>query len=286
MEILFEFIKFFIYSLLIVLVSKYILVKLLRKLAENLNLGAKAVGNIAGIATSIPEFLSVSFASISGLISTSLYNILSSNIINTIQYALAIKLNHNESNLKNRALKIDLYLVGTTIIIPLVLVLLNIDVHIMTVPVFISLFILFYYININSHKLYLNKVTKELEKQEENQIEEEKKWIRGKRKLTIQYSILLIITAMVLFIIGNLLSNTLENLCLQYSIPEFIIGILLGGITSLPELITFFESQKHHNKEENHLAGVVEATNNLLTSNVLNLFFIESVGILLFLWFG
>ena len=39
----------------------------LRKLAETLNFKAKTVGNIAGIATSIPELLTVGTASIRGL---------------------------------------------------------------------------------------------------------------------------------------------------------------------------------------------------------------------------
>lgn len=283
MQVLFEFIKFFGYSLLIVLISKYILVKLLRKLAENLDLKAKTIGNIAGIATSIPELLSVSFAALSGLISTSLYNILSSNIINTIQYGLAIKLNNNEGKLKNKALKIDLFLVAATIVIPILLLVLKIELNILILPVFLLLFLLFYFININCHKLYLQSVTKNMENKELIKIEQEKKWIRGKNSLTVMYSVLLIITAIVLFIIGNLLSNTLESLCLEYSIPEIIVGILLGGITSLPELITFFESQRHY-KNDNNIEGVVEATNNLLTSNLLNLFFIQSIGILLFWW--
>ena len=61
-----------------------------------------------------------------------------------------------------------------------------------------------------------------------------------------------------------------------------MIGILLGFITSIPELITFFEAQKHHKeKGQDNMLGVVEATNNLLTSNVLNLFMIQSIGILM-----
>ena len=56
-----EILKFFIYTLLIVLISKYILVRLLRMLAESLNLSAKVVGNITGIATSITELLTVCF---------------------------------------------------------------------------------------------------------------------------------------------------------------------------------------------------------------------------------
>lgn len=77
------------------------------------------------------------------------------------------------------------------------------------------------------------------------------------------------------------MKGTLESLCLKFNIPELIVGIALGFITSLPELITFFEAQKHHKNQNNDL-GVVEATNNLLTSNVLNLFFIQSIGIVIY----
>lgn len=81
---------------------------------------------------------------------------------------------------------------------------------------------------------------------------------------------------------GNLLGNTLENLCNRFNIPELVIGMILGFVTSIPELITFFEAQKHHKKEENNILGVVEATNNLLMSNILNLFIIQSIGIIIF----
>ena len=84
-----------------------------------------------------------------------------------------------------------------------------------------------------------------------------------------------------LFIIGEVLGDTIEKLCILFNVSELIIGILLGFMTSLPELITFIESQRHHNKLEDDMLGVVEATNNLLTSNILNLFAIQSVGILI-----
>ena len=64
---LFEILKFIFYSGLIVLISKYILVPILRKLAETLNFEAKTVGNIAGAATSMPELLTVVTASVRGL---------------------------------------------------------------------------------------------------------------------------------------------------------------------------------------------------------------------------
>ncbi len=86
--------------------------------------------------------------------------------------------------------------------------------------------------------------------------------------------------------LGNLLGNTLESLNNIFNIPEWIIGIILGFVTSIPELITFIEAQKHHSKNSNEVQGVIEATSNLFASNMLNLFVIESIGIVMFITFG
>ena len=62
-----ELIRFIFYSALIVSISKYILVPVLRKLTDFLSIKAKTAGDIAGIATSMPELLTVCTASIRGL---------------------------------------------------------------------------------------------------------------------------------------------------------------------------------------------------------------------------
>lgn len=272
-----EIIKFIFYSILIVVISKYILVKTLRKLAENLNLKAKTVGNIAGYATSVPEFLTITTSSLRGLIGASIYNILSSNVINLIQYLGAIILNKNVEKLKNKAIIIDIILVIITIIIPIVLLKFNIELNLWIVPIFIILYALFKFINDNAHKLYLQNEDKAIE----TEIEEKEIKQVGKKAETIKYFIYLILTGILLFVVGELLGNTLENLCKLFNVSELIIGILLGFMTSLPELITFIESQRHHKKAEDDMLGVVEATNNLLTSNILNLFAIQTIGILI-----
>lgn len=272
-----EIIKFIIYSILIVVISKYILVTTLRKLAENLDLKAKTVGDIAGYATSVPEFLTITTSSLRGLVGASVYNILSSNVINLVQYLGAIILNKNTSRLKNKAIIIDLILVAMTIIIPIILLKFDIELNLLIVPVFIILYILFRFLNNNVHKLYLSKEDKILE----TKIEKEKRWEKGNKKKIIKYLTILIITGILLFIVGELLGNTLENLCNLFGISEITVGILLGFMTSLPELITFFESQRHHKNSKDDMLGVVEATNNLLTSNILNLFAIQTIGIVI-----
>lgn len=273
-----EIIKFLIYSGIIVLISKYILVTTLRKLAENLNLKPKNVGDIAGFATSVPELLTICASSLNGLIGTSIVNVLSSNVINLIQYIASIVLNKNSKILKNKALKIDLFLVLITIIIPLVMVKYNLQMKIIAVPIFIFLYYIFVKTNSNTHKLYLKNEENKLE--EKIQLEEQKEG-QNTRK-TILYVIILAFSGILLFVVGELLGETLDVLCNSFSISQFIVGILLGVITSLPELITFFEAQKHYKKNnDNEMLGVVEATNNLLTSNILNLFIIQSIAILL-----
>ena len=279
---LIEIVKFLFLSGLIVLMSKYFLVTLLRKLGEVLNLKANTIGNVAGIATSVPELLTISISSLSGFADASIFNVLSSNVINFIQYIASIKMNNNGKEIKNKGILTDLVLVVATIIIPLLLIYLNIEGNLILVPIFILLMLGIYYISGNAHKLYLGKEEKEIS----DEIEKEKKWERGNKRKATKYTIYLIIVGILLFAVGNALGNCLENLCIRFRIPQILIGIFLGFVTSIPELITFFESQKHHKNKEDTLLGVVEATNNLLTSNIMNLFVIQSIGIVLYGLFG
>lgn len=276
-----EFIKLAIYIILIIIISKYMLVKLLRNIAETLNLKAKTVGNIAGFATSIPELFTVTLASISGLASTSLYNIISSNVINLIQYLATVIINKNTKVLKNKALIIDLIIVLITIAIPLYMINANVKLGVPFAIFLVILFLFFYKINSNAHKLYLEKYDKEIVKEFELEYKKEIKNKKKNKLLIIKYLIYLIIIGILLYFVGDKLSNNLENLCYIFNVPEYIIGIILGFGTSIPELITFFEAQRGEKNKEEEKLGVIEATNNLLMSNMFNLFIIQAVGIFL-----
>ena len=281
MNLIVELIKFIALALGIVLVSKYLLVTLLRKISKLLNLSAKASGNIAGISTSVPELLTVIFSVTSGLMDTSVYNIISSNVINLVQYTFSIYLNKNQKYLNNKAIIIDLVMVVITIFIPVFIVGVQIDTNLMTSFIFVVFLILFYYINHNVHKLYLEREDEELLKEENS----EKEYKKYRIARIIIYILGLVAISIVLYFLGELLSVTLKNLALEFKLPEMLLGILLGLITSLPELITFIESQRKEKIKNSELAnklGVVEATNNLLTSNLMNLFVIQSIGILIY----
>ena len=265
-----EIVRFVFYSLLIVIISKFILVEALRKLAESLKLKAKIVGNIAGYATSMPELLTVTTSSIRGLSGVSIYNIISSNVINMIQYISAVLFNKNIKKLNNTAIKTDIVIVILTIIIPIVILRLHIRMDISIIPLFVFMYVGCRLLNNSVHKIYLEKRT-----------EEEKNSCNLYLKDAIINTVILFITGVILFLTSELLGNTLEQLCGLFNVPQIIVGVLLGFITSIPELITFFESQKYHKKNSDEMSGIVEATNNLLTSNIVNLFAIQAIGILI-----
>lgn len=294
MKLLWEIIQFLFYTGLIVVISKYVLVRTLRSLAENLKLKPKTVGDIAGVATSVPELLTISASSLSGLNTAGIYNIISSNVINLIQYFAAILLNKNQKVFRNKAIFIDVILVIITIILPILVVWVGVEVDLKMVPILLLLYVGFVRIDRNAHKLYLKDAEEANDVGDVGDVEDvgdvkETKYANKERrggkqvnkKAVAKNICILIITAVLLFFVGELLGNTLENLCRKFNVPELMIGIILGFATSIPELITFFEAQKHHSKEQNHIHGVVEATNNLLTSNMMNLFIIQSIGILI-----
>lgn len=269
------FLKFIICSILIVIISKNILATTLRKLAQSMNLKSKTVGNIAGIATSVPELLSLGIAGFTGLIDTGIFNILSSNVINVLEYFLTVKINGNVKKMKNKVIIIELIIVLITIIIPVIIYVKDIELNFMIIIIFLLLFCIFSITDSKIHKKYLEK---------ENEIEKEQGAEEKDKKQILKYIIILIGATILIFITGNILSDSLETLCNNFGVSQIIIGILLGVITSAPEFITFNEAQKYHKKEsKEQLKGVIEATNNLISSNMLNLLVIQSIGILIYL---
>jgi len=103
---------------------------------------------------------------------------------------------------------------------------------------------------------------------------------RGEKESITNIIIYSTILMIILYLVGNLLRDTLENLRYIFDVSEIIIGIVLGIATSIPEFVTFIESQKFH-KNSNEELGVIEASNNLLVSNTLNLFIIQSISIII-----
>ena len=237
---LIEFIKLIICSLVIVLISKYILAKNLRILADVMNLKPKTVGNISGMATSIPELLTTTISALKGLHETSVINILSSNVINTILYIMSIFFNNNQRKLKDKLIILELVLVFFTIFIPVIFSVLKISLSIYYVPVFIILYIVFKMIDNLAHK-YFNLIFFEKSNMEMNLKRQKKIEVRK----VVKSIVFILLAGVLLFVIGNIFSGSLETLCNKFNVSQIVIGIFLGFVTSMPEFITFLKLKRN-----------------------------------------
>ncbi len=279
--LLISFFTLVFYSLLIVFISKYIMMRTIRKLAIRLQIKSKTIGDIMGVSTSIPELLTITTSSLRGLIGASIYNVLSSNIINLVQYVFTIFFSHNIKRLKNKAILFDLFLALITILLPMLMLKQRKALSLTIVPLFLGMFIFFIIANNQITHYYVKNDDKK------NNNNKKKKYNSTKELSQIVKQIIILLSAsIILFFLGELLGNTLEKLCNHFKIKQEYIGILLGFITSIPELISFFEAQRFHKKEESDILGVVEATNSLLISNMINLFIIQTISALIITAYG
>lgn len=104
------------------------------------------------------------------------------------------------------ALKIEIGIVISTILIPIAMVIWKIEANITVVPIFILLFIMFLFIKRNAYRVY---GVPEVSDEEKKKIEEEKKWVRNKGKLALITSIELLGVGALLFIVRQFTSEIL-----------------------------------------------------------------------------
>ena len=91
---------------------------------------------------------------------------------------------------------------------------------------------------------------------------------------------LIIELLIIIFVSKNLLVPVLRKVGELLELKPQTIGNISGIATSIPELITFIESQKFYKNKDNIL-GLVESSNNLVVSNTLNLFLIWPISIII-----
>jgi len=104
----------------------------------------------------------------------------------------------------------------------------------------------------------------------------------GKGILLLSVGIITVIIA------GRFLGTSAEILINALNTPPWLVGWLLGFITSIPEMASFFEIYRIEKKmgRSHLLHGTQEALDTLIASNMSNLGIILPVGILICLLFG
>jgi Ca2+/Na+ antiporter len=95
--------------------------------------------------------------------------------------------------------------------------------------------------------------------------------------MMLLFGLILIVVA------GKFIGSTARALIIEFKIPAWMIGWLLGLVTSTPEMIGFFEIYRKH-KTRGSLSGIQdtqEALDTLVSSNMCNLGIILPIGVYL-----
>ena len=250
----------------IILLVRFGLVAGLDQLAGALNWSPKLRGQATGYATSAPEFVCLVAAGLAGVWEAGLWNIAASNLINTALMGVAIVRYGQVSDLLNRRFVDEIGFAGLAIAAPLLLMQLDLDTNWLVVPVLLGLFV--------AYRLVDRLVNRGAPPPAVEAVG------------SVPLGLILAVTALTLIAVaGVFLGGATEQVVEQLGVHPAIAGWILGLMTSLPEMVTFFAVYATARKE-GKLAGLEdtqEALDNLAASNMANTGLIYPVGLAIFL---
>lgn len=252
----------------IILSVKYGLLQGIDHIAGAMNWSAKARGQVTGYATSVPEFVCLVAAGLAGVWEAGLWNIASSNIINAFLMLIAISYYRQFGELFNIGFLDEILFAGLAIAVPIVLMHFGMDTQWYLVPLLLGLFVVYHILDRR-----LNRPDPEAESAEES-------------VGNLPLGIILGVTALTSIVIaGIFLGDATAAVIQQMNIRPAIAGWILGLVTSIPEMVSFFAVYAASRREgnEHELSDTQEALDNLTGSNMSNVGIVYPLGLLAFL---
>lgn len=237
-------------------------------IANAMHWSAKARGQITGYATSVPELVCLVSAGLAGVWEAGLWNIAASNIINVLLMMGAVLYYGQFSELFNRRFADEVGFAAAAVVVPVVLMQTGEDTHWALVPILLGFF-LFYQV--------VDKMVNPVQEVEESAE-------RSVGSLSFGVSIAaaaLVAIAIAGFFLGSATADVVKHL----GIHPAIAGWILGVVTSIPEMVSFFSVYAGSGKEGKlqNLDDTQEVMDNLTGSNMANVGFVYPIGLLAFL---
>jgi len=254
-------------AIITVLSVRYILITGIDTICTRLKLSSKSKGQIIGYATSVPEFTVVISSAFAGVFTAGLWNIASSNVINWFLFSAAVLFYGQQRDMLHKKFIEEIIFAFVAVLVPLGLSVFQVGLN---VPMAIGLLLLFVVYKILDHLLNPKTVVPAVP-------------YDGKSNMLI--GILQLVTGIIIIIIcGKYLGRYSGRLITQIGVPAWAIGWILGLITSIPELTSFFEIFRLHKKRGTiHLTDdMQEALDTLVASNFTNLGIILPIGLVIF----
>ncbi len=237
-------------------------------------MSSKAKGQFLGYATSIPELAGTVGTAGNGLLAAGLWNIGSSNIINLTLFLVAAGYYRRLGALRKRKFVDEMTFAVSAAIVPLVLAL---QPQMARSPWIGALLVGFFfaYLVLDRHfnpapppSISIGRIKPE-----------DASRLRG--------GALVVVGVLGIVLAGSYLGTEAKTVVDGMGVPQWAVGWILGFITSLPELTTFFAvfaSAREGDKPPKLDTDCQENLDSLAASNMSNLGLIYPIGIGVFLW--
>jgi len=251
----------------IILLVRFGLLRGIGHMASSLQWSAKTRGQATGFATSVPELVCLIATGLSGVWEAGLWNIAASNIINIVLMTAAVLWFRQARELKNRSFIDEIGFAGAAVVLPIVLMAFGVDRNWVLVPLLLGFFL--------AYRLLDRKLNPP-----EGSPEEEE--AAGSLPVGI---ILSVVAVAAIAGVGIILGSAAESVVNDLGIHPAAAGWILGAVTSLPELVTFFAVYSAAQRAEllDSPAATQEALDNLAASNVANVGVVYPLGLAAFL---
>ncbi len=267
MEDYIDFIKLIVLGIGVIVVTKYALIQGIMWVSNHWRVSKKIQGQALGYATSAPELVGTLATASKGLLGAGLWNVASSNIINVILFFSAALVYRRTHSLRQTKFIDELGFALGAIALPALLV----TQRELAGSPWIALLLFAYFI---SYIIVDRKVNVKEETVDDIPSQGKKGWLGIG---------LLILGLIGIIILGHFLGIAAESIVQKMNIPEWAVGWLLGLITSLPELTSFF-AVFAASKSQLGDDDVQQNLDNLAASNMSNVGLIYPLGILVAIW--
>ncbi|MDJ0781417.1 MAG: hypothetical protein QNJ22_05565 [Desulfosarcinaceae bacterium] len=247
-----------------VLAVRFLLMRGIDRVCLALQLSNKTRGQLVGYVTSVPEFTIVVAAGLSGVFDAGFWNIASSNIINFGLFLIALFAYGQHRDLLSLQLLDEVGFGVLSIAVPLAMHALAVTINGGVALLLLAFFGLYKLID-----LRLNRPVRVPEAAAEPSGEGP---LRGMAAILV--GVLIVLVA------GRFLGSSAHALIVELKMPSWIVGWVLGFITSLPEAVSFFEIFRLE-KQRGRLHRIDDAQQGLdalVASNMSNLGLILPAG--------
>ena len=256
---------------------KYGLLRGIHEVANAMQWSAKTRGQLTGYATSVPELVCLVSAGIAGVWDAGLWNIASSNIINSGLMLTAVLVYGQFNELIRFRFIDELSFAFLAILVPIVLMGFELDTHWFLVPILLGFFGFYQLIDFR-----VNRPEEDPDRGEGDPASGEDDEAVG----SLPFGLIVGVTALIAIIIaGVFLGDATASVVKQLGIQPAIAGWILGVVTSIPEMVSFFAVYAASKREGtlDELNDTQEALDNLTGSNMANVGVVYPLGLAAYL---